>query len=461
MQLWPFYGSDGLMSLASHSYAFICRSCFASGYLGAERRPTNCPSCKAPNLRLDDEIFNLHIAHIDCDSFYASIEKRDNPALKDKPVIVGGERRGVVAAACYVARQYGIRSAMPSFKAKQLCPDVTIIKPRMDHYVAVSRQIREMMLSLTPQIEPLSIDEAFLDLSGTHLLHKASPAEMLMRLQAKIAQEIGITVSVGLAANKSLAKLASDQDKPNGFFILNQKQAAGWLADKPVSIIYGVGKKAAQTLNDAGLPLCRDLAAADLSYLSGFLGKNASFIQGLAKGIDTREVKVERQAKSISSETTFNEDLNTKSQLEPVIERQALRVSRRLKEKGLKGRVITLKLKSSRHKIITRRKTISAPTDKAYEIFDVSAALLAELIAPDKYWRLLGVGVDGFDEGQAPIQETDFFSMLEKDDKAPHPKENKHTRDALEKALDKMHAKFGTDIVFSGKQADRLNKKSK
>ena len=449
------------MSYDSDSFAFICRSCFASGYLGADIAPTICPTCGAASLRVDDEIFNLHIAHIDCDSFYASIEKRDNPSLLDKPVIVGGEQRGVVAAACYVARQYGIRSAMPSFKAKQLCPELTIIKPRMDHYVSISRQIREMMLSLTPQIEPLSIDEAFLDLSGTNLLHKASPAEMLMRLQTKIEQEIGITVSVGLAANKSLAKLASDQDKPNGFFILNQKTAARWLADKPVSIIYGVGKKAAQRLTDANLPLCRDLAAADLSYLSSFLGKNAAFIQGLAKGIDTRDVKVERQAKSISSETTFNKDLSKNAELEPIVERQSLRVSRRLKEKGLKGRVITLKLKSADHKIITRRKTISAPTDKAYEIFDVAVALMVDLIAPNKYWRLLGVGVDGFEEVASQYQEANFLSLLDQEQEAPSQKQNNHSRDALEKALDDMHAKFGTDIVFSGKQTDRLSKKPK
>ena len=449
------------MSHDNHSFAFICRSCFASGYLGAEKAPISCPTCGATSLRVNDEIFNLHIAHIDCDSFYASIEKRDNPSLKDKPVIVGGEQRGVVAAACYIARQYGIRSAMPSFKAKQLCPHLTIIKPRMDHYVSVSRQIREMMLSLTPQIEPLSIDEAFLDLSGTNLLHKASPAEMLMRLQSKIEKEIGITVSVGLAANKSLAKLASDQDKPNGFFILNQNEAASWLADKPVSIIYGVGKKAAQRLKDAGLPLCRDLASADLAYLASFLGKNASFIQGLAKGIDTRDVKVERVAKSISYETTFNTDLNLKTELEPIVERQALRVSRRLKEKGLKGRVITLKLKSASHKIITRRKTLSMPTDKAYEIFDVAVSLMAELIAADKYWRLLGVGVDGFDEKAPHSQAANFLSLFETEDNEAFQKQNNQSRDALEKALDDMHAKFGTDIVFSGKQTDRLSKKPK
>ena len=460
MQLWQFYGSDIVMNAVTTSFAFICRSCFASGYLGAEKAPQSCLSCGG-DIRVDDEIFNLTIAHIDCDSFYASIEKRDNPDLLDKPVIVGGERRGVVAAACYVARQHGIRSAMPSFKAKQLCPDVTIIKPRMDHYVSVSRQIREMMISLTPQIEPLSIDEAFLDLSGTHLLHKASPAEMLMRLQQKIKQDIGITVSVGLAANKSLAKLASDQGKPDGFFILNQDKAAAWLADKPVSIIYGIGKKAAQKLTDAGLPLCRDLAQAELGHLAQLLGKNAAFIQNLSKGIDTREVKVERQAKSISSETTFNKDISLESELKPIIERQAMRVSRRLKEKGLKGRVITLKAKTAHHKIITRSKTLSAPTDKAYEIFDVATALMAGLIGEGHYWRLLGVGVDGFDHDNTAPSHTDFFSLLEPAAKKPLEKDKVKSRDAIEKALDDMHAKFGADMVFSGKQTDRLTKKPK
>ena len=460
MQLWRIYGSDYSMSALTTSFAFICRTCFASGYLGAEEAPQSCPSCGG-DIRVDDEIFNLTIAHIDCDSFYASVEKRDNPELRDKPVIVGGETRGVVAAACYVARQYGIRSAMPSFKAKDLCPHLTIIKPRMDHYISVSRQMREMMISLTPQIEPVSIDEAFLDLSGTHLLHKASPAEMLMRLQRKIEQDIGITVSVGLAANKSLAKLASDQNKPNGFFILNQDKAAQWLADKPVSIIYGVGKKAAQKLTNAGLPLCRDLVKADLSHLAHLLGKNAAFIQNLAKGIDNRDVKVERQAKSISSETTFNKDMSLESDLQPIIERQALRVSRRLKEKGLKGRVVTLKVKTAQHKIITRSKTLSAPTDKAYDIFDVATTLMSGLLDKNQFWRLLGVGVDGFDHDEAAAHETDFFSLLDQTDPKPLQRDKVKSRDAIEKALDDMHAKFGKDIVFSGRQTDRLSKKPK
>ena len=379
--------------------------------------------------------------------FYASIEKRDNPLLQDKPIMVGGEARGVVAAACYEARKYGVRSAMPTFQAKKLCPHITVIKPRMDHYVQVSRQIRSLMLELTPLVEPLSIDEAFLDLSGTKSLHKASPAEMLMRLQQRIASEIGITVSVGLAANKSLAKLASDQDKPDGFFVLNQERAEAWLAPRPVSTIYGIGKSAAQKLIHAGLTSCADIAQADLSRLTPLLGKQALFIQNLSKGIDNRPISIERDTKSVSSETTFSDDLSTKEELLPILERQSQRVSRRLKEKALQGQVVTLKLKSARFETVTRQKTLPSATDKAHEIFEVAAKLLVNEVSAHKKWRLLGVGVDGFQTGE---QNADFFAALEPS----------HARkDQLEKALDDVHAKFGDDVVFSGRQMTSKSKR--
>ncbi|MGC6517040.1 MAG: DNA polymerase IV [Candidatus Puniceispirillaceae bacterium] len=428
------------MAKIRQSYTFLCRDCVTSGFLADDTAPGACPSCGRGRIVVDDALLQLCIAHLDCDSFYASIEKRDNPSLQDKPIMVGGESRGVVAAACYEARKYGVRSAMPTFQAKKLCPHITVIKPRMDHYVHVSRQIRSFMLELTPLVEPLSIDEAFLDLSGTRSLHKASPAEMLMRLQQRIATEIGITVSVGLAANKSLAKLASDQDKPDGFFILNQEMAERWLAPRPVSTIYGIGKSAAQKLIHAGFRTCADIAGADLSRLIPLLGKQALFIQNLSKGIDDRPVSIEREAKSVSSETTFSEDLSTMQELLPILERQSQRVSRRLKEKALQGYVITLKLKSAQFETVSRQKTLSAATDKAHEIFEVASKMLANEVSVHKNWRLLGVGVDGFRSGE---QNADFFAALEPD----------HARkDQLEKALDDVHAKFGDDIVFSGRQ---------
>ena len=428
------------MAELRHSFSFLCRDCFANGYWGAQDPPTACPKCASSRISMDDEILTLSIAHIDCDSFYASIEKRDHPDLRDKPVMVGGESRGVVAAACYEARKYGVRSAMPTFQAKRLCPHITIIKPRMDHYVAISRHIRAMMQELTPLVEPLSIDEAFLDLTGTQTLHKASPAEMLMRLQASIEKEIGITVSVGLAANKSLAKLASDQDKPNGFFILNAAKAAAWLQDRPVTTIYGIGKSSARRLTDAGYHLCGDLVRANLKDLVPLLGKQALFIQNLAKGIDHRPVKVERDTKSVSSETTFDKDYSEAADLLPILERQALRVSRRLKKQALQGNVVTLKLKSAQFKSLSRRKTIQAPTDKAHEIFDVARTMLLAEIGANRKWRLLGVGVDGF---SSAAQNADFLHVLDQ-------KFDRKTK--LEQALDRVHDKFGEDLVFSGRQ---------
>ena len=434
------------MAQLRHSFTFLCRDCYASGYWGGQTAPETCPYCHDGRLVVDDEILTLSIAHIDCDSFYASIEKRDNPELNGKPVMVGGETRGVVAAACYEARKFGVRSAMPTFQAKKLCPHITVVRPRMDHYVSVSRKIREMMHSLTPLVEPLSIDEAFLDLTGTQALHKASAAEMLMRLQKTIKDEIGITVSVGLAANKSLAKLASDQDKPNGFFVLNAARAKQWLAPRPVSTIYGIGKSAAKRLTDAGYRTCGDIVRADLKQLVPVLGKQSLFIQQLAQGIDNRNISTERETKSVSSETTFNKNLSSENDLLPVLERQALRVSRRLKAQALQGNVVTLKLKSSSFQSLTRRKTIANPTDKAHEIFDVATQLLKKEISPDKSWRLLGVGVDGF---EAKAQTTDFLMALD---------ETNQKKDKLEQALDVMHAKFGDDVVFSGRQMKSSDK---
>ena len=434
------------MAKLRQTFTILCRSCYANGYLGASDHPRICPYCHADRLLVDDELLSLSIAHIDCDSFYASIEKRDNKELVGKPVMVGGETRGVVAAACYEARKYGVRSAMPTFQAKKLCPDITIIKPRMDHYVSISRQIRQMMQALTPLVEPLSIDEAFLDLSGTQNLHKASPAEMLLRLQKQISDEIGITVSVGLAANKSLAKLASDQDKPHGFFVLNAKQAQSWLAPRPVSTIYGIGKSAAKRLRDAGYMTCDDLVRADLQKLVPLLGKQSLFIQNLAKGIDNRKVSTERETKSVSSETTFNENINSIEMLLSILERQSIRVSRRLKAQALQGNVINLKLKSAQFQTISRRKTISKPTDKAHEIFEFASQMLRKEAGSDRYWRLLGVGVDGFD--LAP-QNADFLTLMD---------EKGHRRDKLEKAMDDMHAKFGDDVIFSGRQMKPIDK---
>ena len=221
-----------------------------------------CAACNSPRLARHPQIGELTIAHVDCDAFYATIEKRDNPSLTDKPVIVGGGKRGVVAAACYVARTYGIRSAMPMFEAKRRCPDAVVIKPNMAKYVQVGREVRKAMFALTPLVEPLSIDEAFLDLAGTERLHGKSAAKVLSQFANQIERDLGITVSIGLSANKFLAKIASDLDKPRGFAVLGQAEAIPFLATRPVGFIFGVGAVSAAKLAADGFRLIGDLQRA-------------------------------------------------------------------------------------------------------------------------------------------------------------------------------------------------------
>ena len=280
----------------------FCRDCLTD--TGDSAR---CPKCRSPRIARHPEIDTLTIAHVDCDAFYATIEKRDDPSLADKPLIVGGGQRGVVTTACYIARIFGVRSAMPMFEARRLCPQATIIKPNMAKYAEVSHQVRKLMFDLTPQVEPISIDEAFMDLSGTERLHGMSAAKSLARFAARVEKEIGITVSIGLAANKFLAKIASDLDKPRGFAVLGQAEAASFLADKPVGFIYGVGKVAAQKLTKDGFRLIADLQRADLVVVrdggdgDGRGGANYSPKSGLV----FREVFLEIRAVRHSSACRF------------------------------------------------------------------------------------------------------------------------------------------------------------
>src|SRR5215204_5024148 len=239
-------------------FAF-CRDCLNA----VGERDRRCPICRGPRLLRHHELCSLSIAHIDCDAFYAAIEKRDDPDLKDKPVIIGGGKRGVVSTACYIARINGVRSAMPMFKALALCPSATVIPPNMEKYVAVGREVRALMLELTPLVEPLSIDEAFLDLAGTERLHRLSPAQTLARFARKVEDAIGITVSIGLSANKFLAKIASDLDKPRGFAVLGQADSAAFLAPRPVTTIFGVGKATQSRLARDGFRILADLQRAE------------------------------------------------------------------------------------------------------------------------------------------------------------------------------------------------------
>ena len=272
-------------------------------------RAARCRHCGSPRLLRHHALASLAIAHIDCDAFYATVEKRDNPELADKPVAVGGGKRGVVSAACYVARTYGVRSAMPMFKAHQLCPDLVVVKPDMAKYVRVGREVRRAMQALTPLVEPLSIDEAFLDLSGTERIHGAIPALTLARFARDVQREIGITVSVGLSCNKFLAKVASDLDKPRGFAVLDQEDGRNLLANKPVSFIYGVGPATQQRLQQQGFRLISDFQRADENELMKQFGPEGRRLWRLARGIDDRKVEPDRDTKVISAETTFETDL--------------------------------------------------------------------------------------------------------------------------------------------------------
>ncbi|MDH5558187.1 MAG: DNA polymerase IV, partial [Alphaproteobacteria bacterium] len=328
-----------------------------------------CPKCGSPRLISHPELHSLTIAHIDCDAFYASVEKRDNPALANRPVIVGGGRRGVVAAACYVARVYGVRSAMPMFKALQACPDAVVIRPDMAKYSAAGRQVRELMLGVTPLVEPLSIDEAFLDLGGTEKVHGGSPARTLARLILEIEQKIGVSASIGLSHNKFLAKTASDLDKPRGFAVIGKAETMDFLAPRPVGAIYGVGRALEARLRHDGIATIGELRQVEETVLYRRYGAMGQRLYKLSRGIDDRKVDPSEQIKSISSETTFMEDIADLATLSREVWPLCEKVAQRLKKTGLAGKRVTLKLKTADFKQLTRSRTMDVPLRPAEEIY--------------------------------------------------------------------------------------------
>lgn len=409
----------------------FCRDCLEDAG-GALR----CRRCGSPRVVRHAELDTLYIAHIDCDAFYAAVEKRDNPALRDVPVIVGGARRGVVSTACYLARVKGVRSAMPMFKALALCPEAVVVKPNMAKYVAVGRQVRERMRALTPLVEPLSIDEAFLDLAGTERLHGESPARSLARLARGVEADLGITISVGLAANKFLAKTASELDKPRGFAVIGQSEAAGFLAPRSVGTIWGVGKATQERLAREGFRLIADLQAADETTLMRRFGSEGLRLSRLARGIDERRVNPERETKSVSSETTFDNDIKDFRELEQILHKLSGRVSARLKAGGFAGRTITLKLKTADFKLVTRARSLEDPTRLAHRIFDHSRELLRREV-DGRAFRLIGVGVSELTD-PALADPSDLVDPLST------------KRSKAELAADALRARFGHDVVEHG-----------
>lgn len=395
-----------------------------------------CPACHSPRLARHPELHALTIAHLDCDAFYAAIEKRDDPGLRDKPVIIGGGKRGVVSTACYIARIQGVKSAMPMFKALKLCPEATVIKPNMAKYVEVGREVRSLMQQLTPLVQPLSIDEAFLDLTGTERLHGRSAALSLAYLSLQIEKRIGITVSTGLSHNKFLAKVASDLDKPRGFSVIGKAETKNFLAAQPVSLIWGVGKAMQAGLAKDGITTIAHLQQREKSDLMRRYGSMGARLYHLSRGEDTRHVSIDDETKSVSSETTFDTDISDYKSLERILWQMCERTSHRAKADGLAGHTVVLKLKTVDFKIRTRNATLQDATLLAEHIFAAARPLLKREADGTPY-RLLGAGISHLVPATAGILDETLDTSAA-------------ARAKAELAMDKLREKFGRKAVEKG-----------
>ena len=421
---------------APSAAAGLCRDCLARAPWEAFRS-SRCPSCGSPRiLRLRDDA-DLTLAHVDCDAFYASVEKRDDPSLKDKPLIIGGGgRRGVVSTACYIARTSGVRSAMPMAAALKLCPQAAVLPPNMKKYAQVSGEVRALMHELTPLVEPISIDEAFLDLAGCERVHGMPAAAALARFARRVETEIGVTVSVGLSYCKFLAKLASDMDKPRGFHVMPRSEAMAALAPMGVGRLWGVGKVALERLERLGFRKIGDLQAIDEVEAIAKLGEDGRRLWRLARGIDHRKVTLERDAKSISAEITFENDVSDGAELERTLLLLSERVAARLKKADLAADGVTLKLRTPDFKLRTRTRSGTSPTQMATRLFENARAMLRAQPKGESY-RLIGVGAAGL----RPGEEADKGDLIEGD----------RTREkARESAIDALREKFGGAAIVRG-----------
>ena len=409
----------------------FCRDCLTESKAEARR----CNVCGSPRLLRHDELDILSIAHIDCDAFYASVEKRDNPDLRDKPVIVGGAERGVVSTCCYIARVSGVKSAMPMFKAKALCPEAVIVRPNMAKYAKAAKEVRMLMEAVTPLVQPVSIDEAFLDLTGTQRLHGATPAQVLARLILRIEKEVGVTASVGLSHNKFLAKLASDMQKPRGFSVIGKAETLQLLAARPVGSIWGVGKAMQEKLERRGITMIGQLQKMERDDLARQFGSMGFRLYHLSRGEDLRVVETHDEAKSISAENTFFEDLSDYQLLEKELWPLCQRISRRAKKDGLCGRTITLKLKTNDFASRTRAVSVADGTNQAHEIFEAGKNLLKLECGRAKF-RLIGIGLSRLVDATA-VSESGLDATFA-------------ARSKAEAAMDKIRDKFGRDAVDRG-----------
>jgi len=411
----------------------LCRDCLTT--FDSENR---CPRCRSPRVIRHPELFELSIAHMDCDAFYASVEKRDNPALANKPVIIGGGRRGVVSTACYVARIKGVKSAMPMFKALKLCPEAVVVRPNFDAYVEASRAIRQMMDELTPLVEPLSLDEAFMDLSGTARLHHAPPAVILARLVRRMKTELGLTGSIGLSHNKFLAKVASDLDKPRGFSVIGKEETMTFLRPRSVRLIWGIGPAAQASLEASGIRTFDDLLRWDRRDLHDRFGGMGERLYSLARGEDARRISSHAPVKTLSNETTFSEDTGDIDILDGHLWRMAEKVSARAKAKGKAGRVVQLKLKTHDFKLVSKRQSLHHPTQIADTIYRTARGLFDQVSGRGPF-RLLGVGLSDITSDSDADREGDLLDP------------DAVRRAGAERAADRIRARFGDDAIIKGR----------
>ncbi len=414
----------------------LCRDCDA---LYRQPPPSGrCEQCASPRLAGHEALARLAIAHIDCDAFYATVEKRERPELADRPVIVGGGKRGVVLACCYVARLYGVRSAMPMFKALAACPEAEVIRPNMAKYREVGRAVRAEMRQLTPLVEPVSIDEAFLDLSGTEALHGVAPAQLLAALARRVEGTLGVTLSIGLSDNKFLAKIASDLDKPRGFAVLSRRDAPAFFADKPVSLLWGVGAAMQRRLAADGITLIGQLAGLGERELAARYGHIGAHLARLAQGMDDRAVLGHTPARSISAETTLTRDETDTAALAQILWPLCERVSAQLKEASLAAGAVTLKLKTSAFRQRTRSRRLAEPTQLAETMFRIASPLLADETDGVTAFRLIGIGAAML----VNAREADLPTLFEPELGRPR---------RLEKAIDDIRTRLGADVLRRGR----------
>lgn len=397
-----------------------------------------CPDCGGP-VRAHEELFDLSIAHIDADAFYASVEKRDNPKLHHRPLIVGGRGdRGVVTTACYLARRYGVKSAMPMYRARKACPEAVIVAPDFARYREASEAIRARMRPLTPLMQTLSLDEAYLDLTGTTRLHGAPPAVMLARLAREVRDELGLTVSIGLSHAPYLAKIASDLEKPQGFTVIGRAETVSFLDDKPVGLIGGVGARMEQTLKDFGVYRIGDLRRVEPVSLYRRIGDQALKLIDYANGIDHRKIEPNPAAKSISAETTFERNTASRTELERQLWPLCEKVSARAKKAGQAGGTVVLKLKQEDHQSLSRQANLDKPTQLAEDLYRTGCRLLDK--APrGKSFRLIGIGFSELQAADGVQVQQGLFD------------DGSAKREAAERAIDAIRAKFGDGVAFKGR----------